>query len=236
MKVRKILTEADAHTIQEIKRKFTEDPDENSKLQTLKWFLINDCGLDSRVWPNLERLGNSLLFDWIESFKFEEAGRNGNEFIAALNKPNSEVFITLTEDRFAKAYNSYASGYIDKDKLEDSPLYNPLLYKNDEKGVKQILSYWDQLYDKYNQELNHDEFTSVFYEDRDNKELRTLADITQRVNSLKTQNKKVNKKANKKVKSINDSDKEMLKSLLDKSDDLKNYARELLNSENNNLQ
>ena len=49
MKVRKILTEADAHTIQEIKREFTEDPDENSKLQTLKVFLINDCGLDSRV-------------------------------------------------------------------------------------------------------------------------------------------------------------------------------------------
>jgi hypothetical protein len=47
MKVRKILTEADAHTIQEVKRKFTEDPDENSKLQTLKGFLINDCGLNS---------------------------------------------------------------------------------------------------------------------------------------------------------------------------------------------
>ena len=228
MKVRKILTEADAHTIQEIKRKFTEDPDENSKLQTLKGFLINDCGLNSSVWSNLERLGNSLLFDWIESFKFEEAGRNGNEFIAALNKPNSDVFITLTEDRFAKAYNSYASGYIDKNKLEDSPLYNPLLYKNDEKGVKQILAYWDQLYDEYDQELDHDKFTSIFYEDRDKNKLRTLADITQRVNSLKTQNKK--------VKSINDSDRETLKSLLDKSDDLKNYARELLNSENNNLQ
>jgi len=228
MKVRKILTEADAHTIQEIKRKFTEDPDENSKLQTLKGFLINDCGLNSSVWSNLERLGNSLLFDWIESFKFEEAGRDGNEFIAALNKPNSGVFITLTEDRFTKAYNSYASGYIDRDKLEDSPLYNPLLYKNDEKGVKQILSYWDQLYDKYDQELDHDKFTSIFYEDEKNSKLRTLADITQRVNSLKTQNKT--------VKSINDSDKETLRSLLDKSDDLKNYARELLNSENNNLQ
>jgi hypothetical protein len=147
-------------------------------LQTLKGFLINDCGLNSSAWSNLERLGNSLLFDWIESFKFEEAGRNGNEFIAALNKPNSDVFITLTEDRFVKAYNSYASGYIDKDKLEDSPLYNPLLYKNDEKGVKQILSYWDQLYDKYNQELDHDKFTSIFYEDKDKNKLRTLADIT----------------------------------------------------------
>ena len=130
MKVRKLLVEADADTIEKAKRKFNEDPDENSKLQTLKTFLINDCGLDSSVWSNLERLGNSLLFDWIESFKFEEAGRNGNEFIAALNKPNSGVFITLTDDRFLKAYNSYAAGYIDKDKLEDNPLYNPLLYNN----------------------------------------------------------------------------------------------------------
>jgi len=45
------------------------------------------------------------------------------------------------DDRFVKAYNAYASGYIDKNKLEDSPLYNPSLYKNDEKDVKQILSY-----------------------------------------------------------------------------------------------
>lgn len=84
------------------------------------------------------------------------------------------------------------------------------------------------MYDEYDQEKDHDKFTSIFYEDRDKNKLRTLADITQRVNSLKIQNKK--------VKSINDSDRETLKSLLDKSDDLKNYARELLNSENNNLQ
>ena len=62
MKVRKLLVEADAHTIEEVKRKFTNDPDSNSKLQTLKGFLINSCKLNPNIWPSLERLGNNLLF------------------------------------------------------------------------------------------------------------------------------------------------------------------------------
>jgi len=224
MKVRKLLVEADAHTIEEVKRKFTNDPDSNSKLQTLKGFLINSCKLNPNIWPSLERLGNNLLFSWIESFKFEEAGRDGNEFIAALNHPGSDMFITQTDDRFVKAYNAYASGYIDKNELEDSPLYNPHLYKNSENDVKQILSYWNQLYNRF----DHNDLMEIFYEDPlQGDKLRTLAEIQAKINDLRINNTT-------EVKSINDKDKETLKSLIDKSADLKNYARELLSNENNN--
>lgn len=231
------LNEADAHTAEEVKRKFNDNPDENSKLQTLKGYLLNSCGLKSEAWDYLERLDKDLLFDWITAFKFEEAGRTGNEFIAALNYPGSGTWITETEDRFMKAYNAYAAGYLSKENLDDSPLFDPLLYKNDEQGVKQILSYWDQLYDRMSiNDTLRDELLDIFYENSKNethRRIRTLAEIQSKINSLKFEDRDSNRRE--KIQSTDDQDRETLKSLINKNDDLKSYARELLSNENSNL-
>lgn len=218
------LNEASNTEIQDAKETFNAAQSDDERMKILHDFLKNKCGLEDHAWSDLERLGSSLLADWIKSFKWEEAGRPGNDFIAAMNSKLSSQWMQAADDRFVKAYNAYASGYIDKNKLEDSPLYNPSLYKNDEKDVKQILSYWDQLYDR----LDDDTLHNTFYESNDNSELRTLADIQSRINDLRN-----GSRLDRDVDSINDRDRETLKSLIDKSDDLKNYARELLANEDN---
>ena len=222
------LNEADSNTILSVKNKFENDPDENSKLQTLKGFLINMCGLDGSAWQSLERLGIDFLGQWMEAFKWEEAGRPGNEFIAFMNNPSAD-HVLANRDRFVKAYNCYAANLLnDAEDLEDNPLFSDSIYRYSADDIKQIMNYWYQSIEKYKKEPGSDEekwdeyqrILNSFYEKDGN--VRTLAEITQLLR-------------NQDVSSTKDRDQKTLINLL-KDDDNKRLAAEILKNEDNNLQ
>lgn len=222
------LNEADSNTILSVKNKFESDPDNNSKLQTLKGFLINQCNLDSSAWHTLERLGVDFLGKWMEAFKWEEAGRPGNEFIAFINNPSAD-HVLANRDRFIKAYNCYAANLLnDAEDLEDNPLYSNSIYRYSADDIKQIMNYWCQSIEKYKKAPGtdiekQDEYNRIlnsFYEK--NGDVRTLAEITQ---ILK----------NSDVSSSKERDQKTLRSLL-QDEDNKKLAAEILKNEDNNLQ
>ena len=188
MKVLRLI-EADSNTILSVKNKFMNDPDSNSKMQTLKGFLINQCGLKGESWRILEDLGIDFLAQWMDAFKWEEAGRPGNEFIAFLNGPAEHVI--SNKDRFIKAYNCYAADLINSDdELENHPLYNPSIYRYPADDIKKIVGYWSRSIDNFYKTmggLSDDErderysnILNSFYERSGNDyNVRTLAEIEQ---------------------------------------------------------
>lgn len=236
MKVIK-LNEADSNTLMTVKNAFERDPLPDSKLQKLKGFLINQCGLSGDAWRSLEKFGIDFLSKWMNSFKWEEAGRTGNEFIAALNYPASPIF-TQNKDRFIKAYNAYAANCINsKDELEYNPIFNDSLYRYSANDIKSIINYWSKAYNKLGED-KLSELLNLFYEKTtDNIGDWSTSWRVRTLSELEEQLRRLNGSEDEEVIERESDDKEQLNNLLRKNNSNRQFALELLktiSNENNN--
>lgn len=228
------LNEASSKEILDAKEAFNETTDKEERLTILDDFLRR-CGLNDDPRKRLESFGIDFLSDWMNSFKWEEAGRTDNEFIAALNNTASPIF-TQSKDRFIKAYNAYASNYINSiDELDYNPIYNDSLYKYSGDDIKRIINYWSQAYNKFG---NKKDLIELFYERTSNNwndfstkwRVRTAAEIEKRIRDFRS-SKSNNNESEITIDSENDEN--QLNNLLRKNNHNRQFAAELLNTLNN---
>ena len=182
MKVLK-LNEASSTDIANAKKEFNDAKDRDEKLEVLETFLKN-CGLNDNAWDHLKDFGSDFLFNWMNSFKWEEAGRSNNEFMALMNNPSADHVLS-NKNRFIKAYNTYASDCINStDELYDNPILTTSIYNYPIEDIKEIVNYWSQDFNKLNDGANDEDFDNMikkYYEDDGN--VKTLAEIKQYANN-----------------------------------------------------
>jgi len=215
----KIIKEsASNREVENAKHAFDSANDDEEKLETLRDFLTSpEVGLEEEAFEVIKKFGIQFLTSWMNSFKWEEAGRGqDNELIAAMNwAVDNKAFEFDTISDFVKFYNVYADDLIDDFNInDDSNILNPIfhftLYNFSEDDVKEIMKLYNNC--KSSNKISNEDIKNIFYEsDAENK-----AGV---VNSLATIRGKLKKIDN----SITRNDEYSLKKLL-KDENNRRYA------------
>lgn len=159
----------------------------HDKIDILEEFLRNKIfDQKSKVVDKLLEFGDNFLIKWVDAMKWDELGRDNNEFMALLQTISEDSLPLQTVDNFTKIYNVYSDGnietsFIDGGGLEES-FWRSIavfggpereLYSRSDKDFRLTLKY---LHDSLEKEYSEEDLKNIFFEDN-GRTIRSVADI-----------------------------------------------------------
>lgn len=176
----KVINEASAEDVRAAEERFNNAKSDSEKAAEVYYLLMQDDNLkNSDGLKALQKFPDSFIVRWANAMKFDEIGRDNNEFINLIKRYKDGEIIFSSLENFYKIYNAYADDLIDN-KYLNSELFNELihhyrLYNLNQEDFNSVLKIYSDLKQANN---NDNDIKTVFFED--NGDLRTIADIKAR--------------------------------------------------------
>lgn len=195
----------------------------HDKINILEEFLNNIFTHDDVVKKLLE-FGDNFLIKWVNAMKWEELGRDDNEFISLLDSISTDSLPLQSVDNFTKIYNVYSDGNIEESFINGGGLEESFwrsiavfggpkreLYTRNDKDFRLTLKY---LHDSLEKQRNEKDLREIFFEDN-GETIRSVADIEAH---LRNKGDRVRRNNNSNTKNLSDDQaKEMLDDLLQRN-------------------
>lgn len=216
-----------------------------------KWNVVNQFLRDSVGFKStsivliaLKNFGIEFLDKWVNAMRWDEMGRDDNEFILLLKfidevgDPNSPPIVDV--DNFTKIYNVYSDGNVEKEYTKINPskdsydFWQDVVFSNDpslelwSRGDDDFRKTLEYLHDCIEESYDSNTLSAIFLEqDGKGPAIRSVAEIEQvlsRNNILKSKNNKVSDQ----LKNLSDDQAKNLISGLLQRDGMIEYASDII--------
>lgn len=192
MKVIK-LNEASVSSVMDAKDQYNNAADNTEKAEIVKRFLIDNGIVKSSIVEKLMEYGPTFIVDWVNAMKWEELGRDDNEFIYLLQNIKPESVVMSNPNNFTKAYNAYSDGSFDKSYMNDDNVLGQIflkmlldfqLYRESDADFRETFKIYDSL--RNNSRVTEEDIRNIFLEDpsRQDSDINLLSVIKQRANNI----------------------------------------------------
>jgi len=195
----------------------------HDKINILEEFL-NSIFTHDDVVKKLLEFGDNFLIKWVNAMKWEELGRDDNEFISLLDSISTDSLPLQSVDNFTKIYNVYSDGNIEESFINGGGLEESFwrsiavfggpkreLYTRNDKDFRLTLKY---LHDSLEKQRSEKDLREIFFEDN-GETIRSVADIEAH---LINKGDSVRRNNNSNTKNLSDDQaKEMLDDLLQRN-------------------
>ena len=215
----------------------------DEKFEVLKDALLTSSpkgDVDINVINRLKSFGYDFITRWVDAMRWDEISREDNEFMNILRMSSGNEPFLESVSNFSKLYNTYSDGSIENRYLSGGDLSNIFLtlmnnsrtYQYNDGDFRELFSLFDDLASSGTTPSN---LKTIFFEMNGNnvKDIKSPAMIKQKYNEYNKRNNRIGRQSNSKMST------EQIKSIIDQAltnTQMRNYVRDRLNNENNNLQ
>lgn len=161
------LDEADVTSTNEAKSRYESAETDEEKVDIVIEFLSNIIN-NTGVLNSIENFGESHVISWVNAMRWDELGRDDNEFIKLLNNIGEGSIPLSNFDNFSKIYNAYSDGSIsndyinDKNYLFEKMVLDNQLYESSDKEFREYFKIYDRL--KSNSRFSDEAINEIFLE------------------------------------------------------------------------